>query len=103
MAQKAPLTQKRQRYVLNTKGGPLTRETLIAELKEARLFGPEAQGRWTPRRRADVVIAIDQNVISFDEARQWFGWSEEESKSNIALFHDHGIKGLRATKLQDFR
>ena len=104
MAQKAPLTQKKARYVvLNTKGEAMTRESLVAELKEANLYGRGAQGRWTPRRRADVVIALAQNVITFSEAQEWFGWTEQESKSNITLFQDHGIRGLRATKLQDFR
>jgi hypothetical protein len=59
--------------------------------------------RWVTRRKAQVVAAVRDGLLSFDEACERYSLSEEEFKSWIGLLDNHGVRGLRATRSQDYR
>ena len=59
--------------------------------------------RWTPRRKAEVVAAIAGGLLSFDEACQRYSLSTEEFRSWQRAMDHTGMKGLRVTRMQDYR
>jgi len=59
--------------------------------------------RWTPRRKAALVEAINSRKISIEEARWRFGLSHEELHSWVASLERYGTPGLRATRYQIYR
>jgi transposase-like protein len=59
--------------------------------------------RWTPRRKAALVEAINSRKISFREAQQRFGLSREELHRWVASLKRYGTPGLRATRYQIYR
>lgn len=67
-----------------------------------RLPPPDTQ-RWVMRRKAQVVAAVRSNVLTIEEACQRYSLSEEEFKSWMALLDAHGVRGLRATRMQEYR
>ncbi len=67
-----------------------------------RLPAPDTQ-RWVTRRKAQVVAAVRSGLLSFDEACERYRLSEEEFKTWISLLDNHGVRGLRATRMQDYR
>lgn len=67
-----------------------------------RLPSPETR-RWVMRRKAQVVAAVRGGVLTFEEACQRYNLSEEEFKTWMTLLDSHGIRGLRATRTQEYR
>jgi hypothetical protein len=59
--------------------------------------------RWVVRRKAQVVSAVRNGLLSFTEACQRYRLSEEEFQSWINLLDHHGVRGLRATRMQEYR
>ena len=59
--------------------------------------------RWVTRRKAQVVAAVRDGILSFDQACERYSLSEEEFKSWIGLLDNHGVRGLRATRAQGYR
>lgn len=59
--------------------------------------------RWVMRRKAQVVSAVRNGVISLPEACERYHLSEEEFKSWSHLLDNHGMHGLRATRIQEYR
>ena len=55
------------------------------------------------RRKAAVVAAVQQGLISREEACRRYELSEEEFSSWQRSFETHGINGLRVTHLQQYR
>ncbi len=66
------------------------------------LPSPNVQ-RWTIRRKAAVVIAVTNGVLTREEACQRYQLSEEELLSWQRAFEAHGLPGLRSTRLQHYR
>jgi hypothetical protein len=64
---------------------------------------PPNTKRWVTRRKAEVVAAVRNGIISLDEACQRYKLSIEEFASWQALIDNHGLAGLRATRVQDYR
>jgi hypothetical protein len=64
---------------------------------------PPNTKRWVTRRKAEVVAAVRNGVISLDEACHRYKLSIEEFASWQALIDNHGLAGLRATRVQDYR
>lgn len=64
---------------------------------------PPNTKRWVMRRKAEVVAGVRSGVISLDEACQRYTLSVEEFLSWQRLIDSHGVRGLRATRLQDYR
>ena len=64
---------------------------------------PPTTKRWVIRRKAAVVSAVRAGVLSLEEACQRYHLSVEEFLSWQRLIDRHGMRGLRATRLQDYR
>ena len=63
---------------------------------------PENTIRWGMRQKAKVVEAVQHGVISLDEACRRYKLSVDEFLTWQRLVSSHGIKGLRATRVQDY-
>ena len=59
--------------------------------------------RWVTRRKAEVVAAVHGGLLTELDARERYGLSEEEFQSWARLYNKHGSKGLRATRVQQYR
>ncbi len=83
----------RASYVIGPDGSPLT----IADLPN-----PNTK-RWVIRRKAEVVAAVRGGLLSLEDAckrytltvEEFLGWQESIDK--------HGLQGLRATRVQQYR
>ena len=64
---------------------------------------PPDTRRWVPRRKAEVVAAVECGVLSADDACVRYDLTEEEFASWKRLVRRHGQKGLRVTKLQKYQ
>ena len=59
--------------------------------------------RWVASRKALIVQAVDAELITAQEACQWYDLSEEELASWRVAVADHGVRALRATSVQNYR
>jgi len=59
--------------------------------------------RWVTRRKAEVVAAVSGGLLSQQEACERYSLSEEEFAGWRKLYVSHGRKGLRTTRLQQYR
>ena len=64
---------------------------------------PPTTKRWVIRRKAEVVAGVRSGLISLEEACRRYKLSIEEFLSWQRLIESHGMAGLRATRLQDYR
>ena len=64
---------------------------------------PPETKRWVIRRKAEVVAGVRSGLISLEEACARYKLSVEEFLSWQRLIDRHGLRGLRATRLQDYR
>ncbi|AGF74775.1 hypothetical protein BAnh1_09020 [Bartonella australis AUST/NH1] len=87
------LMKTQTKYVIGPDGGPLT----IADLP------PITTKRWVIRRKAEVVAAVKGGLLSLDEACQRYTLTLEEFLSWQSLVNEHGLAGLRTTKIQHYR
>ena len=56
--------------------------------------------RWVARRKAEVVTAVRSGTIGFEEACHRYELSEEEFLTWKRGIENHGVPGLRITRLQ---
>ncbi len=59
--------------------------------------------RWITRRKAEVVTAVRTGLLSLVEACVRYGITIEEYLSLQRLLDEHGLQGLRVTRLQEYR
>jgi hypothetical protein len=64
---------------------------------------PPNTKRWVIRRKAEVVAAVRTGLLSLDEACRRYTLSVEEFLSWQRALDRHGVRGLRATRVQDYR
>jgi transposase len=64
---------------------------------------PPNTTRWVTRRKAAVVAAVRDGEITIEEALHRYQLSEEEFLSWQRTFEAHGLAGLRATRVQQYR
>jgi Protein of unknown function (DUF1153) len=64
---------------------------------------PPNTKRWVIRRKAQVVSGVRNGIISLEEACRRYKLSMEEFLSWQRLIESHGLAGLRATRLQEYR
>ncbi len=83
----------RVKYVIGPDGSPLT----IADLP------PEDTKRWVIRRKAEVVAAVRGGLLSLEEACKRYTLTVEEFISWQQSIDRHGLAGLRATRVQQYR
>ena len=81
------------RYVIGPCGNVLT----IADLP---LPGTV---RWVVRRKAEVVCAVRGGLLSIEEACRRYMLTLEEFLSWQASVDQHGLAGLRTTRIQHYR
>ena len=81
------------RYVIGPYGNVLT----IADLP------PPDTIRWVIRRKAEVVCAVRGGLLSIEEACQRYRLTLEEFLSWQASVDQHGLVGLRTTRIQHYR
>ena len=77
--------------------GPDGRKLTIDDLPEPGIK------RWVTRRKAEVVAAVRGGLLSVDDACDRYELSKEEFGGWEKLFERHGVKGLRTTRLQNYR
>lgn len=59
--------------------------------------------RWVTRRKAEVVAAVEGGLLSIEAALDRWNLSEEEFSGWRQLYTRHGAKGLRTTRIQQYR
>ena len=64
---------------------------------------PPNTKRWVIRRKAAVVGAVRAGLLTLADACLRYHLSVEEFLSWQRLIERHGLPGLRATRLQDYR
>ena len=83
----------RPNSVTGPTGKPLTVESLP----------PSDTKRWVIRRKAEVVAAVRNGLIGLDEACERYRLSAEEFLNWEQLIAAHGLRGLKVTRLQEYR
>ncbi|MFP3920789.1 MAG: DUF1153 domain-containing protein [Dichotomicrobium sp.] len=83
----------RARYVIGPDGSPLT----VADLP------PANTRRWVIRRKAEVVAAVRGGLLSLNEACERYRLTIDEFLSWQRSIEKHGLPGLRATRVQEYR
>lgn len=90
------MTQRRvgrENVVIGPDGCPLT----LADLPS-----PDTK-RWVIRRKAEVVAAVRGGLLSLEEACGRYKLTVEEFLGWQRAIERHGLAGLRATRVQDYR
>ena len=64
---------------------------------------PPNTKRWVVRRKAEVVTAVRAGLITLEDACRRYTLSVEEFASWQALVDQYGVRGLRATRIQEYR
>lgn len=89
----AELPRHRAKYVIGPDGSPLT----VADLP------PATTKRWVIRRKAEVVAAVRGGLLSLDEACNRYTLTVDEFLSWQSSIDQHGLAGLRTTRIQQYR
>ena len=64
---------------------------------------PTNTKRWVIRRKAEVVAGVRSGLITLEEACRRYSLSIDEFLSWQRLMESHGMRGLRATRIQEYR
>jgi hypothetical protein len=64
---------------------------------------PAGTKRWVVRRKAEVVAGVRAGLLTLEEACARYRLSPEEFLSWQRLIDRHGMRGLRSTRLQQYR
>jgi hypothetical protein len=73
------------------------------ELRPAEGLPSPNTKRWVIRRKAAVVDAVRNGILTLEQACERYKLSTEEFFTWQALVEHHGIPGLRVTRLQTYR
>ena len=93
MLQQQRLNNKGERYVIGPTGAPLT----LSDLP------PQNTQRWVIRRKAEVVAAVHGGLLTLDEACERYRLTNEEFLGWQQSIEQHGLAGLRTTRIQQYR
>jgi hypothetical protein len=64
---------------------------------------PANTTRWTARRKAEIVAAVEKNLLCAETARARYGISPEELGEWQRANRCAGLSGLRITRRQHYR
>ena len=64
---------------------------------------PPDTKRWVMRRKAEVVAGVRSGLISLEEACQRYTLTVDEFLSWQMSIDQHGLAGLRTTRIQHYR
>jgi hypothetical protein len=81
----------------DTTSGPIGQLMTLDDLP------PTNTKRWVIRRKAEVVAGVRLGLISLEEACRRYSLSLDEFLSWQRLIDRHGLRGLRATRVQEYR
>lgn len=59
--------------------------------------------RWTPVRKAALLDEIARDRMTLADAERRYGYSAEEIAEMQRLIAAHGVKGLRSTRMKEYR
>jgi len=93
MLQPQRVNSKGEKYVIGPTGAPLT----LSDLP------PRDTERWVIRRKAEVVAAVRGGLLSLDEACERYRLTNEEFIGWQNSIDQHGLAGLRTTRIQQYR
>ena len=93
VANPAATPLKKDPYVIGPDGTPLTLKDLP----------PPTTKRWVIRRKAEVVAAVRGGLLTLEEACERYTLTVEEFLSWQKAIDQHGLPGLRATRVQQYR
>jgi len=71
--------------------------------RDTRTLPPSNTRRWTIWHKAALLAAIRRGELTFEEARTSYSLSAEELAAWERDFDQHGMYGLRATRVQIYR
>ena len=94
------MTKSNAAFITN---GDQVKIVRISRDKEMERLPPPNTERWVTRRKAQVVAAVRSGLLTFNEACERYRLSEEEFHSWMNLLDRHGVRGLRATRMQEYR
>lgn len=80
-------------------GGHGTRPDAVAEAD----LPPPGTRRWVISRKAAVVAGVRQGLLTVEDALERYALSLDEFLSWNRLFSDFGVKGLRTTRIKEYR
>lgn len=80
-------------HAIGPDGAPMTEKDLP----------PPNTKRWVARRKAQVVAGVRAGLLTLDEACKRYTLTAEEFLSWARQIDRHGVRGLRVTRLQDYR
>jgi hypothetical protein len=95
------MSQKKPAF--STSGDQVKIVRISRDNKDLSHLPPPDTLRWVVRRKAQVVSAVRNGLLSFDDACRRYSLSKEEFQSWINLLDNHGVRGLRATRMQEYR
>ena len=93
MLQQQRLNSRGEKYVIGPTGAPLTLRDLP----------PGDTERWVIRRKAEVVAAVRGGLLSLDDACERYRLTNEEFIGWQQSIDQHGLAGLRTTRIQQYR
>ena len=93
MLQQQRLNGKGEKYVIGPTGAPLT----LADLP------PPNTQRGVIRRKAEVVAAVHGGLLTLDDACTRYRLTNEEFLGWQKSIEQHGLAGLRTTRIQQYR
>ena len=93
MLQPQRVNSKGEKYVIGPTGAPLT----LSDLP------PRETERWVIRRKAEVVAAVRGGLLTLDEACERYRLTNEEFIGWQKSVEQHGMAGLRTTRIQQYR
>ena len=83
--------------VIDSVPGPDGRQITLKDLPDPSI------SRWVTRRKAEVVAAVRGGLLTMKDACERYNLSEEEFSGWQKLYDRHGSKGLRVTRVQQYR
>jgi hypothetical protein len=78
-------------------------EPAVHPVEPPPVLPPPGTKRWVIRRKAAVVDAVRRGTISLEDACRSYNLSAEEFESWQRLIDRHGPRGLRATRVKEYR
>jgi hypothetical protein len=87
------VTGEKPRSVASPTGTPLSLKDLP----------PAGTTRWVVRRKAEVVAGVRGGLISLEDALRRYNLTIDEFRSWQRLLENHGLEGLRVTRLKKYR
>jgi hypothetical protein len=93
MLQQQRLNSRGEKYVIGPTGAPLT----LSDLP------PRETQRWVIRRKAEVVAAVHGGLLTLEEACTRYSLTNEEFLGWQKSIEQHGLAGLRTTRIQQYR